>query len=390
MAKKDARIFWVDINRFDVKPDKSTWLEVSEELINQGFQVSILTSYAKHRYQPAGKKVNIEYFQAVEVGGLFRYSLLLKIFFWLLRNSRSTDIIIIPPGGLYLAPLLKIFGKKRLHLDIRTVPVDVHTMRDKLDRILFWKLPIKFLRKNIKGFSFITDRLRKSVEAELNTQFNDFVIWQSGVNNHLFKPERAGNQLHDQAEKPFQLFYHGTVTENRGVGLVIEAVAALDEKYAKNIVLVIVGHGKGYDVLVNLVKEKKLQDRVEFKGLLPYENIPHEIVKADCCICPLPNFPEWNVSSPIKIFEYMACGKPIILTPIPAHLDVIKDSDFIVWTEGDEIKDFQLAIQEAYDNRERITQAAMQAPQLVESKFSWKIQGKKLSEYFVNRFEDKV
>ncbi len=80
-----------------------------------------------------------------------------------------------------------------------------------------------------------------------------------------------------------------------------------------------------------------------------------EIAKADCGIYPLPDRPEWNVSSPLKVFEYMACGKPIILTPIPAHKDVLGDEGFVIWTKSDKAVDIAEAIMYAMDNRELFT-----------------------------------
>ncbi len=61
-----------------------------------------------------------------------------------------------------------------------------------------------------------------------------------------------------------------------------------------------------------------VDDQVQFRGFVPYEHVADEIAQADVCICPLPDRLEWNVSSPLKVFEYMACAKPMILTPIPA------------------------------------------------------------------------
>jgi glycosyltransferase involved in cell wall biosynthesis len=375
-------IFWVDLNRFDKKPDKSTWLEISDVLIERGYRVTILTGYASEKYVPDANKVSIEYFNAIDSSGLFRYSLLKNIYFWLVSHARSSDIIILPPGALYIAPFLKKRGYRNLHLDVRTVPVDIHTLRDKIDRLLFWTIPLKYFRKNVAGYSYITDRLRESVEQEFGIHEISHVIWQSGVNTRRFTPSSEV-----AADDKYVLFYHGTLTENRGISRVVDAIKMLDRNYRENIQFVIVGTGKGFDSLAALIEKENLHGRVIMKGFVPYERIPEEIRHADCCICPLPDYPEWNVSSPIKIFEYMACGKPMILSLIPAHQDVAENCDFVIWADGFDAQSFKMAIQRAYDERERLKLASQDAASFVNDNYSWDIQGNKLGDYLSRLFK---
>ena len=378
------RVFWVDSDRFDLKPNKCPWLEMSEALIKRGYDVSILSGYGTSKYWPKEYRVNMIYFRALDLGGVFRISLLLNILCWLLRNTAKADIIILRPGALLIAPFLRLFGKKNIHLDIRTVPVNIDSLRDHIDRWLFWKVPLRFLRNLATGNSFITDRLRLAVEKEFNVKFEDYVLWQSGVNIRRFRPSKQTTLKKDPDE--FVLFYHGSISEKRGIGRVVEAMAELEESLLKKVCFVVVGTGPGLAGLKELADRERISDRIVFKGLLPHEDIPGEIWKADCCVCPLPDRPEWNVSSPIKVFEYMACGKPMILTPIPAHIDVLKGEDFIVWTKGETVEDFRRAIEYAFYNRKNLAKSSINGPKLVRHNYEWSIQGKKLADYLAKKF----
>ena len=378
------RVFWVDSDRFDLKPNKCPWLEMSEALIKRGYDVSILCGYGTSKYCPKGYRVNMIYFRALDLGGVFRISLLLNILSWLIRNAAKEDIIILRPSSLVIAPFLRLFGKKNIHLDIRTVPVNIDSLKRHIDRWLFWKIPLRFFRNLAAGNSFITDRLRLAVEKEFNVKFEDYVLWQSGVNSKRFKinEQITTNKGSDE----FVLFYHGSISEKRGIGYVVKAIAELDERYRKHISFIVVGTGPGLAGLKELADRERISDRIVFKGLLPHEDIPGEIWKADCCVCPLPDRPEWNVSSPIKVFEYMACGKPMILTPIPAHIDVLKGQDFIVWTKGETVEDFRRAIEYAYDHRVKLTKDSTKASELASQNYDWAVQGRKFADYLSRKF----
>lgn len=375
----DTKIFWIDLNRFDIKVNKSPWIEIAEVIIKNGFKVTLMCGYEQEKYNPPGYRINIEYCKSIQYGGLFRYSLLFCIILWLLKNAHADDIIIVRPGSLIAGFVLKCLRGCHIHMDVRTVPVEVHSLRDKIDKLLFWNLPLKFFKKIPDSYSFITKLLKKSMEVELGTGFNDYVIWQSGVNVQFFQ---AHHQIERQRDRgKFVLFYHGTITPNRGLDLVIGGLAKIKSQFKRQIVFMIIGNGYDVKRLRKMALEYGIYRDVHFEEYVPYEKIPFIINEADCCICPLPDREEWNVSSPIKVFEYLACAKPVILTPIKAHRQIVGDEDFIIWTDGYDTEDFAKAIEYACKNIETLRVKARKAPQFVQENYDWEIQGSKFAKY---------
>jgi hypothetical protein len=76
----------------------------------------------------------------------------------------------------------------------------------------------------------------------------------------------------------------------------------------------------------------------------------------------------------------------MILTPIPAHLDITGDAEFVVYTTGDEPTDFAKAIEYAMAHLSQLKQAAGNAPDLVRAQFEWRIQGQRLAAYLERTF----
>ena len=60
----------------------------------------------------------------------------------------------------------------------------------------------------------------------------------------------------------------------------------------------------------------KITDYVMFVGLKPYNELPKYIACMDVCAIPLLPAQWRDIALPNKYFEYSACGKPIIMTPI--------------------------------------------------------------------------
>ncbi len=382
-GEKLSNIYWIDLNRFDRKIDKSTWLEIGETLTKEKFVVTLLCGFKKKKYVPEGYRLKIKYFKSIDVPGLFRYSLMANMFLRLFGKLRQEDIVIVSPGALWIGFFLKLAKRCNVHLDMRTVPVEIHSIRDRIDDFLFWILPFKLFKHLPDSFSFITELLKQRVEQEFNFHFQDYVIWHSGVNTQHFSVFQKS--LEWKIDK-FVITYLGVITRSRGLELVIEALSKLNSFYNGQVVFQVIGGGSYLADLKRIASGLALTELIDFKGYVPYESVPKYLQDTDCFICPLPDRPEWNVSSPIKVFEYLACGKPVILTPIPAHKNIVNNKDFIVWTEGNRVEDFVRAIEYAYDNRDILTEAAKEAPNFVRENYEWEVQGKKLADYLKRKY----
>ena len=124
-------------------------------------------------------------------------------------------------------------------------------------------------------------------------------------------------------EDCFVIGYVGSIERWYALDEVINAFTDL-LKVRDNAKLLIVGGALFTDYeekLKRLVKEKGIEDEVIFTGLIEYQELPKYISAIDVCLIPLAPRLWRNIALPNKFFEYSACGKPILSTPIP---DVMK------------------------------------------------------------------
>lgn len=56
---------------------------------------------------------------------------------------------------------------------------------------------------------------------------------------------------------------------------------------------------------------------VEFTGELPYEALPEAIANWSCCIIPFRRNPLTEATNPVKVYEMLAAGKPVVAVPLP-------------------------------------------------------------------------
>lgn len=81
--------------------------------------------------------------------------------------------------------------------------------------------------------------------------------------------------------------------------------------------LLIVGDGKQRPKLEKMVQELGLQERVKITGMIPHEDVPKWVAAADVGVLTFPAEGATRDIFPTKVLQYMACGKPVVATPLP-------------------------------------------------------------------------
>jgi len=92
--------------------------------------------------------------------------------------------------------------------------------------------------------------------------------------------------------------------------------------------LLIVGDGPARRPLEAQAQALGLGVSVAFVGRVPYERVPLYLGAADCCVAPFTA--QRGETSPLKLFDYLAAGRPVLASAIPAIADLIKVSGAIV------------------------------------------------------------
>ncbi len=94
--------------------------------------------------------------------------------------------------------------------------------------------------------------------------------------------------------------------------------------------------------------EKILLDipNVYLLGLKPYKDVPHYINAFDVCLIPFKLDEMGNPSDPVKLYEYLSIGKPVVTT----NIDRMKELNEFVYI-GKDKDSFVEKIKEAYEKR---------------------------------------
>ncbi len=165
-----------------------------------------------------------------------------------------------------------------------------------------------------------------------------FVI-PNGVDTEHFSPAdtTSAKEAVNFTTSKRVFLYVGSIDAFHDLSRLLEAFALAAEKDA---VFIIIGDGVKRGDLVTAIKESELQN-VIYHGPVSYDVLPNYINAADICVAPysIDDFEGKSfVFSPLKILEYMACGKPVVSQPLGQISELVDNrvGGFLVSNSADE------------------------------------------------------
>jgi glycosyltransferase involved in cell wall biosynthesis len=100
--------------------------------------------------------------------------------------------------------------------------------------------------------------------------------------------------------------------------------------------MVIAGDGPLRSKLELEFDRRGLRQRVVFTGWLPHEQLPGLIREFDVALAPYSEREHLWYASPMKLFEYMACGRPIVAPALGQIEEVVRDGETgLLYAHGD-------------------------------------------------------
>ncbi len=198
------------------------------------------------------------------------------------------------------------------------------------------------------------------------------LVAPSGVDLAVFGVELPRNDARRQLDLPLAAkiaVYTGnftTMDQDKGIHDIILAL-----KDVPTVTFVAVG-GRADDIerYEREARGAGVLDRVVLRGFAPQKELAVYQKAADMLLMPFPDTPHYrNHMSPVKMFEYMASGVPIIATDLPTITEVLNRENAIIIPPGD-AKALAAAMTDLMSDNHRASVLAQRAREEVAA-FTW-------------------
>jgi glycosyltransferase involved in cell wall biosynthesis len=197
--------------------------------------------------------------------------------------------------------------------------------------------------------------------------------WASGVDQELFSAAEEFRQW-PSAGEPIHLIYVGLLQHERNLFSLVEAV---ERANAQGLSFRLSLAGKGPERSALVQSTLHMDGRVRILDPVPHNKVPRLLSQAHVGVLAFPDEEKFRVSSPIKLFEYVASGMPILATRIACHTDVVEDGKYVFWAEDATTESLLAALNQVWREQSSLSEMGC-AASAVADRWTWQESGASL------------
>lgn len=378
----DPRVLLV-VENFSVPSDRRVWQEATS-LVRSGYDVTVicprgterdtapyelLDGVAIHRFEldssSGGVRSHLrEYSSALlQIGRLARQ----------LSQERRFDVVhICNPPDVVLPWLRLVLGRSGTRYVF-----DQHDLVPELFRTRFGtrRHPLYWASRVFERISYQladlvivpNESYRELALRRGRRNPGDVYVVRNGPDLARFRPLPPDDSL--KRARRHLIVYAGVMGAQDGVDRALQALGLLketrDDWYA-----VFAGEG---ECLPDLLRERDslgLAEDVDFPGWLTGDQLLRVLSTADVCLAPEPRSPLNEVSTLIKVAEYMAMGKPVVSLDLPESRLTAGDAAAYA---ADNVESFAETIESLLADPNRRAEMGDLGRRRVEEKLSWRV-----------------
>ena len=190
--------------------------------------------------------------------------------------------------------------------------------------------------------------------------------------------ENAYKTQHDKLD---QLIYVGGLTMVRGAKIMVDIMVELKKSHPHLKLLLLGPFNEPYveENIMNYIQDKNVQDVVEHISFVPHEKVPEYIVQSKVGLIPWqPNQQMLRMVFPNKVFEYMACGVPVIASDLPSMKYIFNQSKSGIIVKADDPVEYASAIRTLLNDTDKRNTLGKNGRKFVSVKYNWNLEATKL------------
>ena len=258
-----------------------------------------------------------------------------------------------------------------------------------MERHLFPKVVTdfhKFVFNRVAGLVVLTSFLRsKLVDNGIGSR--RILVAHDAVRLEDFDSEFSTDFARSKLSIPNNIHVFGyvgtlkTMGMEKGLTTAISALLSLPQSYQ---LYVVGGENEDVEYYKKYAGDMHLAERVMFAGKVPHKDIPLHIGACDVLVAPFPENEHYSYyMSPLKIFEYMASKRPMVVTDLPSLREVLIDAKTAMFAPTGDSKALAEKVRELVENKTLARELANSAYREVVEKYTWKKRAKDILEFIV-------
>ncbi|CAP45184.1 glycosyltransferase family 4 protein [Bordetella petrii] len=186
-----------------------------------------------------------------------------------------------------------------------------------------------------------------------------------------FDPASADECITDQYKGDWVASYIGGIGPHRGLDTVLGALPEILSRVPKFKLLIVGASDRVRQVIEAHAKRLQVSDAVDVVGWQPFSRVNSYVMASNVCLVPHRNFEHTQTTVPHKLFQYMICAKPVLVSSCRPLARIVEDSGAGRIFEADNAHSLAKEMIWMYENPTACESMGRAGQEAALGKFSW-------------------
>lgn len=238
----------------------------------------------------------------------------------------------------------------------------------------------------------VVSNVLRDMLLEDGVEDSRILVNPNGVNLLRFKrpgieseAARMRKEILERIGGSFLVGFCGVAEKWHGLDVLARAIGIVASK-APETRFVLVGDGREMPTVRQILRESGMEGRTFLTGLLPFEEVPPILLACDALVSPhrdrISTRPFWG--SPTKLFEYMACRKPIVASAVGQMAELLADGETALLVPPENPEALATAIARLSAETDLCERLAERAYLLLIERYTWDAHVRRILDFLID------
>ncbi len=201
-----------------------------------------------------------------------------------------------------------------------------------------------------------------------------------------FDPARCDRDITEKYASQWMVSYIGGIGPHRGIDTALKGVPRL-QSAIENFKLVIVGATpRQKRVLEKTAASMGVEGSIEVLGWQPFDMVNSYVCASRVCLVPHNDFEHTQTTVPHKLFQYMICGRPVLVSNCRPLERIVTEADAGYIFRANDAVDFAERLIHIHGNPDQARAKGQNGQQAALGKYAWRHDAARLVEMYAELF----
>jgi glycosyltransferase involved in cell wall biosynthesis len=238
----------------------------------------------------------------------------------------------------------------------------------------------RYLKRCVRVIVVVPEAAERLYDYGLSK--DQIVVVSNTEDETTFPFEQVDPIIQEEYEAFWTVTYIGSINPHRGLDTTLRAVSLIGNQISDIRLLIVGARAQDKRQILSMASDLGIEDIIDIICWQPFQKINSYIMASDICLVPHNDFEHTQTTVPHKLFQYMICGKPVLVSDCKPLARIVEETRSGLIFEANNEKSLANKLLFMRKHPELLIEMGLNGQQAALGKYAWRNDAERLIEIY--------